>query len=229
MRLLLTALLLPTAAAFHLPHVQLAGANSRTRRVHCDPAMVDSAEIEALQRQIQILELQAQLRALEQQAAVASSVDAPTVPAAAVVPAVPALSAPVEAVPVPMPVPVPAMPAPVPAMPAPVPAVPAPVPDILMNPSAAVGSGVFGEGAARCFGDECTKSVVSSDVSAEIAQGLAQGLGFFALLPVGYFGVTKFVEFVNERYDAINGEVGGGDGAQPPASDAGPSPYPWRK
>ena len=79
----------------------------------------------------------------------------------------------------------------------------------------------------RCFGDECVKTVlaVPAGESDQIAQALASGLGLFIVLPLAYLAATKFAEFVDQRYDEIGGEAGGGE--QTSASNA-PSPYPWR-
>ena len=69
-----------------------------------------------------------------------------------------------------------------------------------------------------------------SDASGDLAKDLATGLGVFIVVPLmGYFVVTKFGDFINERYDAIGGEAGGGDSRDYASNDDGPSPYPWRK
>jgi hypothetical protein len=216
---------LPTVTAFTTrlglpsPATRLA---SRSHR----PVMLDgSLEIEALQRQIKILELQAQLQALQQAqtpAPEAAPAPIPTMPVPSPAPleaVAPAqASAPLEAI-------APVTAAPLEAV-APAPAI-APVPkmDLLMDPAAQLESGP-----PRCLGDECIKTVLNTPAgeSNEIAQQLASGLGIVAIgLPLAYLAGTAFVDFINRRFEEIDGEVGGG--ARAPASSDVQSPYPWRK
>ena len=96
---------------------------------------------------------------------------------------------------------------------------------MLMDPAGSVTTGP-----PKCLGDECLKAVLNTPAgeSNEIAQGLAQGLGVVAIgVPLAYLAATKFVEWVNERYEELSRE-GGDNGVSAPANDA-PSPYPWRK
>lgn len=242
--MLLALLLAPTVTAYSLRHcVPSRVGNAISPSRGCNPVMADPLEIEALQRQIQILELQAKLQALQVNGA---SSPVPAMAAApAPVPIVPEpAAAPLESVAMAVPSvcerfnadPSRCITPSVPMNPAPLPTIPMPATaplesslpgaGMLMDPRTAVLTGPD-----RCLGDECIKTVlaVPAEESNEIAQGLAMGLGVFAIgVPLAYFGFTKLVDFVNERYDEIGGEVGGGDSANAPASDA-PSPYPWRK
>jgi len=231
--MLLAVLLMPSVTAYSLRHGGGAPGISPTRSRHVsNPVMLDSSsEIEALQLQIKILELQAQLQGLQDsQPPALAGATASTSSPSLFEPVSTSLTA-VATTPVPSVLNVPMNPAPMPTVPMPaampldaaataaasIPSLPA-----FMDPKA-------GPQPDRCFGDECVKTVlaVPAGESNEIALALASGLGVFLGLPLAYLAVTKFVEFVNNRYDEIGGEAGGGGDAQAPARSA-PSPYPWR-
>lgn len=241
------------APGFTLHGLSSAGAQKLRHQPRSELVMVDASEIEAIQRKIEILKmaelrsLQAELKALQEQApGAAPTVDTPTtVPLESVAPLIAPPIAPLESVASTV-APAPTVDAPpfVPELAA-NPVVPLSAPlesatsEAVAPPAAASLPSMFMDPAApnqmfpdKCFGDECIATVLKTPAgeSNEIAQSLAQGLGVFVFVPVAYLAATKFAEFVNQRYEEINGEVGGGnvDGGAARSTDA-PSPYPWRK
>ena len=174
-----------------------------------DPAL----EMAQLQQQLEIMRLKVQLAELQAQLAVPAPMEPPpavkTIPEAIV--AVQPSEAGVATVQAPE-----AVAAAVQAPEAAVAAVQTAPMQVMTLP----GAPAVPDGQTGCFGDECTAAVVSSAVSGAVAEDLVRALGLVALVPLGWFGVTKFVEFINSRYDEIGGRVSGGKYATVGAPEA---------
>lgn len=224
-RLSMLLVLLPSVAHAFTPtalprHMSWATAGGRKPALTMAAPEELSAEIARLQLQVEIMKLQAQIdqARIQQPApeAVAPPTSEPIVPPADAPPpdldAVPTPDAVVlDAVPS-LPSPVPSLPTPVPSLPtvpaAPQELVPSLAPVMTTAPAETIPEPAV---AAEVVQQAATSSSFLPDVPLPVIAGLA-------LVPVGYFGATKFVDFINTYYDGMQD-----DDATPPSSFAPPS------